>query len=256
MELCDGTLEDYALGKLETIPNNSLNDKILLGQVTLGLAYIHSKMIIHKDLKPTNILMWKSSSTSNFVLAKIADFGFVKQLGPMQEEFSKTFHSGTPRFVTPELLNILGTRDGYQATYEIDMYSLGITIGFTVLKGRHPFGNRLVQPLLMASGCDPILSEELEWDVTDLILRLTKRKPIERPSVIMVIYHPYFALTNDNTKAHFAEKMNNYFQLFKSPTLTYFKCFDEKNIRTWMDMVKEQKESDENLHAISLFRQV
>ena len=80
MELCEGSLKDYFEGKLERIPKDSLDDKILIGQVALGLAYIHDKGIIHKDLKLENILLKQQSP--RLVLAKIADFGFAKELKP------------------------------------------------------------------------------------------------------------------------------------------------------------------------------
>ncbi|XP_046449231.1 uncharacterized protein LOC124197741 isoform X2 [Daphnia pulex] len=78
MELCEGSLKDYAEGNLKEIPKDSLDEKILLSQVALGLAFIHDKGIIHKDLKLHNILLKRQSN--RLVLAKIADFGFAKEL--------------------------------------------------------------------------------------------------------------------------------------------------------------------------------
>lgn len=257
MELCEGTLEQYVLGGLEKIPANTLDDKFLLGQVTLGLAYIHSKKMIHKDLKPANILLWRPSPTSTLILAKIADFGFAKMLKPHQNQFSETQHLGTKECMAPELLAKLDRNDDVKAlaTFDSDAYSLGITIAFTVLKGRHPYGSKIFQPLLMSSGCDPILPENLEWDVTDLILRLIKTEPTERPNVGLVIYHPYFALSNENTKIYFHEKICAYYELFMFP-FTFSEFFYRENIKLWMDVAKKENTNDKKTKAIKALQQV
>lgn len=197
---------------LEGIPPNSLDNKILLGQVTLGLAYIHSKGIIHKDLNPANILLWKKSSESTLVLAKIADYSFAKQLKYEQKEFSETINPGKKSFMAPELLMKLDTGEKYVATFASDAYSLGITIIFTLKHG--------------------LDIEDLEWDVTDLVLKLTKEKPNERPIVGLVIYHPYFSLTNENTKTYFHEKICGFFE---SSQWSSNKYFTKENIEEWLD---------------------
>ena len=259
MELCEGDLTNYVTGQLKEIPKNSLDDKIILGEVTLGLSYIHSKGMIHKDLKPENILLWRSPKSSRLVLAKIADFGFAKQLKPGKDEFSETLHPGTKSCMAPELLAV---KEGEKvpATFEGDAYALGITIAYTVLKGRHPFGSKLLQPLLMSRGCDPILLGELNWDVTHLILQLTKNEPKERPSVAFVIYHPYFVLTNENTKAHFEEKINEYFRICQDNRKTTdnicWKVFEKKNIEMWRDSISRQKENERNSNMSQLLEKV
>ncbi len=256
MELCEGTLEDYVLGKLVNIPKDSLDDKLTLGQVTLGLAYIHSKGMIHKDLKPANVLMWSSPSPeSTMVLAKIADFGFAKQLKKGKEEFSETDHPGTKSCMAPELFVKYGEKA--PATFDSDVYALGITIAFTVLKGTHPYGkDRELRPILMRSGCDPILLGELEWDVTHLILHLTKHEPKERPNVATVIYHPYFVMKNETTKADFEEKINRYFKLFDDSSKIYQKIFEQKNIENWIEMIQQQKENEENGNTVRALEKV
>lgn len=254
MELCEGSLDIYVSQGLERIPKDSLDNKIILGQVTLGLAYIHSKGMIHKDLKPANILLWKQSSESTLVLAKIADFGFAKQLKSGQEKFSETDHPGTRSCMAPELLKKVDTSEKFAATFASDVYSLGITIAFTVNKGQHPYGtNKIYQPLLMSEGCDPIYVGDLEWDVTDLILKLTKEEPNERPSVSLVIYHPYFSLTNENTKAHFHEKIGGYFEKFYRYNNNHFNM---EKIEKWINTVKNQENNAKNIEVYKALEQV
>ena len=247
MELCDGDLEDYVLGKIEHIPQNSDLDKILLGQVTLGLAYIHSKEMIHKDLKPANILLRKYPLT---IQAKLADFGYAKRLKSGEKEFSATSHPGTESFLAPELLLAQTEKKPIINSYASDAFALGIVIAYVISKG-HPYGKDIFwRPLLMRSGLEPNNIGELDWDATDLILQLTRNEPTERPYVATVIYHPYFALTNDDTKNHFEEMINNYFLLYGSLTImsnsVFHKFFDESNIETWIDIITKEKGEERN----------
>lgn len=256
MELCEGTLDDYVHGKLLAIKISTLDDRIILGQVSVGLAYIHSKNIIHKDLKPANILLWRKSSKSTLVLAKIADFGFAQQLKFGTYHFSETSKLGTEYFMAPELLEALKSDRKIEATFQSDAYSLGVTIAYTILKGAKDwpiFGGRIIKPLMLKFGSDPLLPEELEWDVTDLIHRLTKKEPSERPRVAIVIYHPYFALTNNNTTAHFHEKASEYFDAIRFWNV-YVK-FDRKEIQIWMDYVK-QNSNPNNVTVQTILKEV
>ena len=112
----------------------------------------------------------------------------------------------------------------------------------------------------MSRGCDPILLGELNWDVTHLILQLTKNEPKERPSVAFVIYHPYFVLTNENTKAHFEEKINQYFQICQDNCKTtdniFRKVFEKQNIEMWRDSISRQKENERNSNMSQLLEKV
>jgi serine/threonine protein kinase len=262
VELCEGTLQNYILGELKSIPKNSLDDRNILGQVTLGLAYIHSKEIIHKDLKPSNILLWRSSVIKTLVLVKLADFDFAKQSKTSRGDFSATFRPGTEGYMAPELLKGMSQNKGQQmrkvlATVHSDAYSLGITIGFTVLKGQHPFGNQqMIRGRVMESGAEPVLLGNLDWDVTDLILRLTREDPEERPNISLLIYHPYFVLANEKSRAHFADKIDDYFNLFQSPYEARMTYVNEVKIQEWMQIITSQTERETNLEVKKWLEQV
>ncbi|XP_045031577.1 uncharacterized protein LOC116936163 [Daphnia magna] len=206
MELCEGSLKDYVEGKLERIPIDSLDDKILISQVALGVAYIHSKDIIHKDLKLANILLWCQTSNSRLVLAKIADFGFAKKLKPGQTEFSYTAHPGTENYMAPELLN---AKDfAYPGSFASDVYAFGIIIVRIAKKGAHPYSSEdMWRKLSMVHGLVPQNIQDLSWDLQDLIIKLTDRDPGKRPMMALVLRHPYFVLTNERTKKYFLDRL-------------------------------------------------
>uniref|UniRef100_A0A0P4ZNA8 Ankyrin n=1 Tax=Daphnia magna TaxID=35525 RepID=A0A0P4ZNA8_9CRUS len=206
MELCEGSLKDYVEGKLERIPIDSLDDKILISQVALGVAYIHSKDIIHKDLKLASILLWCQTSNSRLVLAKIADFGLAKKLKSGQTEFSYTAHPGTENYMAPELLNAQGS--AYPASFASDVYAFGIIIARIVKKGDHPFSSGDVwRKVSMVHGLVPQNIQDLSWDLQDLIIKLTDRDPGKRPMMALVLRHPYFVLTNERTKKYFLDRL-------------------------------------------------
>ena len=249
MELCEGTLEDYVLGKLPRIPKDSLEDKIVLGEITLGLAHIHKRGMIHKDLRPPNIMLWRSpNADSRLILAKIGDFGLAEQLQPGKTEFSLSSQAGPPGILAPELFAKIDPRrkTKLRFSYKSDTYALGIVIAFTVLKGKHPYGEMdeiRLQSILMRSGCEPIGLAESDWDVTDLILKLTDKDPINRPDVPLVIYHPYFALKNKHTKADFEGKIDKFFSLFPSEENNAIRkiVFCRENINKWLAKVEKEQ---------------
>ncbi|KAK4004534.1 hypothetical protein OUZ56_006268 [Daphnia magna] len=206
MELCEGSLKDYVEGKLERIPIDSLDDKILISQVALGVAYIHSKDIIHKDLKLANILLWCQTSNSRLVLPKIADFGFAKKLKPGRTEFSKTAHPGTENYMAPELLNAKGS--AYPGSFASDVYAFGIIIFRIAKKGAHPYSSEdMWRKFSMVHGLVPQNIQDLSWDLQDLIIKLSDRDPGKRPMMALVLRHPYFVLTNERTKKYFLDRL-------------------------------------------------
>merc|ERR1712130_493294 len=99
--------------------------KYYVASVILGFTYMHAKNIIYRDLKPENILLDSKG------YAKIADFGFAKELSP--EDGFRTFTlCGTPDYLAPEV--IMGTGHGFG----FDWWCVGILI-YELLAGWPPF---------------------------------------------------------------------------------------------------------------------
>src|SRR5579863_2025952 len=125
MEFIEGaTLRDAMEGKdrletLEALP--------LLEQAAAGLDYAHARSVVHRDVKPANIMITEDGTV------KIADFGVAKVLSEATLALTQAGAAvGTPHYMSPE--QVLGKPvDGRS-----DQFSLAV-IGYELLAGRRPF---------------------------------------------------------------------------------------------------------------------
>ena len=118
MEFCDhGTLSDfftpnvfsYFYKVLYSKPSlNSTEPNIwrFVGQMSCALVYIHNKNILHRDIKPDNILVHEDTSTGRLT-CKLADFGIAKLLTEKAEtEYYTRTGIGIPVYMAPEALRV------------------------------------------------------------------------------------------------------------------------------------------------------
>eukprot|EP01134_Creolimax_fragrantissima_P005835 CFRG5835T1 len=99
--------------------------KFYVGEILLGLEYLHKNKIIFRDLKPENILIDQRGHI------RICDFGFAKRL-ENRDDRTHTF-CGTPEYLAPEVIDNFG---GYNRL--VDLWALGV-VAFECLTGRMPF---------------------------------------------------------------------------------------------------------------------
>jgi serine/threonine protein kinase len=108
----------------------------LIRQVAKGLHHIHKHGLIHRDVKPRNILLTPDGQ------AKLADLGLIKNLEDDLGLTSPNMTLGTPSFIAPEQL-----RDAKSAGVQSDVYALGATL-YLAVTGQRPFPARQLARLL------------------------------------------------------------------------------------------------------------
>lgn len=130
----------------------------VVGELTLALEYLKSMHVIHRDVKPENILL------SHRGHVKLGDFGLATQLRTGEKTYTVC---GTTSYMAPEMIR---KTVGYD--YAVDWWSLGIVL-FHVLTGFVPFSapSRSETQLLIVA-CDFVCPATVPVDARDLITRL------------------------------------------------------------------------------------
>ncbi|WP_276771815.1 serine/threonine-protein kinase, partial [Lawsonella clevelandensis] len=123
MELVHAESLSHALGRLTTLTVAQALD--MLSQTAQGLSAAHEEGIIHRDVKPGNILITPRGRV------KISDFGIAKAVDSVPITRTGTV-MGTAQYISPE------QAVGKDATSASDIYSLGI-VGYEALCGKRPF---------------------------------------------------------------------------------------------------------------------
>jgi len=137
----------------------------------LGIEYLHAQGVVHRDIKPDNLLL-----TEDDVL-KIVDFG-VSEMFEKQSEMLTANSAGSPAFLPPELCV---AKHGGISGKAADIWSMGVTL-YCLRFGCIPFERAGVLELYESIKKDNlcIAPETCSEDLRDLIVRLLEKDPTKR----------------------------------------------------------------------------
>ncbi|KAJ3123245.1 hypothetical protein HK098_002083 [Nowakowskiella sp. JEL0407] len=171
-ELCDnGTLMDININKTET-PFTEDTARYFFRQIILGIEYLHDHNIVHRDIKPDNLLI-----DENNVL-KIVDFGVSEIFTKGSDTSTKS--AGSPAFFAPEMCK---AHHGPLQLIPIDIWAMGVTL-YCMVTGRLPFNKDSIIDLYESiREHDPELPSDLSPELKHVLRRLLEKDPEKRITI-------------------------------------------------------------------------
>ncbi len=168
MELIPGEPLSWILSRETTLdPDRALR---YAGQAALALQAAHDAGVVHRDIKPPNLIITPGDQV------KVTDFGVARAVGDQSLTGTGTV-MGTAEYLSPEQAS------GREATAASDLYALGIVL-YESLAGRRPFqgGNPVTIAMAQVTETPPALPSSVSADVSDLVYRLLAKDPLQRPA--------------------------------------------------------------------------
>ncbi|MBO0801864.1 MAG: serine/threonine protein kinase [Nocardiopsaceae bacterium] len=169
MELVNGEPLSAILERMGRLGADTVLD--IVAQAARALDIAHQAGIVHRDIKPGNLLIMADGTT------KITDFGIAKARSEREAHLTATgIVMGTAMYVSPEQAT------GSQLTGSSDVYSLGV-VAYECLAGRPPFVAEAPLAIAIMHKHDPVppLPSDVPPQVCDLVLSMLAKTPDGRP---------------------------------------------------------------------------
>ena len=161
--------------QIDTLRNHPKQIATILAKVAGAVHHAHQRTILHRDLKPHNILMTEDGEPM------VTDFGLAKRL---DEEFDETHTKavlGTFQYIPPEQ-----AKGSKNLTPAADVFGIGAIL-YELLTGQPPYrGNNLADVFLQAKACKPLnpkrLNPSVDSDMAAICLKCLQEQPSDRYS--------------------------------------------------------------------------
>ena len=163
MELIDGiTLKQYMQKKKKNGSLNWRESLYFITQIMRALSHAHSRGIIHRDIKPQNIMVLRDGSV------KVADFGIARIMSAAQNTLTQET-LGSVHYISPEQAR------GSHIDARADIYSAGVVL-YEMLTGRLPFdGDSPVSVAIQHISATPLAPRELDPDIPEGLEEITMK---------------------------------------------------------------------------------
>ncbi len=147
----------------------------IIGQAALALGVAHEARVVHRDVKPANILVRPDG------VVKLTDFGIARALDAIGHTRVGEM-LGTPNYISPE------QAIGQQATGASDLYALGV-VAHEMLTGKRPFdrGTPIATALCHVNEPPPPLGDEVPEDLREVVASLLEKDPEARPDNALAV---------------------------------------------------------------------
>ncbi|ODM96120.1 Serine/threonine-protein kinase/endoribonuclease IRE1 [Orchesella cincta] len=213
LELCNCTLDEWLKREGRGLDlDTELDANDILRQTTEGLAHLHRHDVIHRDVKPQNILLLHDFSTKK-VCVKISDFGISKNLAENRSSATITSGSGTEGWMAPEILQYKVNASPNRKptmTRASDIFALGCVYYYVLTEGNHPFGDYIRRQVNILDDKPDIRENDMEEHNkggSTLIKKMIARDPEERPKMPCILSHPL--LWNNKRTLEFLADVSN-----------------------------------------------
>ena len=149
-------------------------------EILLAINHLHENNIVHRDIKPGNILLHKFNDGE--IHAVVTDFGFSRFLDP--DSLCKSI-GGTPVFWAPEMTN------PYGYSKEADVWALGCVL-YAMLFAKVPFGNKVIQSCDIKNISRSMNDSTYGNNVKHLLLSMLRLNPVSRITLRQSLEHQWF----------------------------------------------------------------